>query len=249
MDPVRSQRRGFRAFSWPAAAATACVALSIVVSGAWASSLTVKGPPGSVVFIDGEPRGTLPLETPIELAPGEYRLRCEMPGYVPHEETIVLQDPGHELSVTVRLVRRRRSTAVAYSLVLAGLGQHYQGNHRRGWTLMAIQLGAVAGAIYGESRFKNHRSDYEDAYRLYQDSVDAEDIARYRTDANRAYSDMESAESLRNTALWITAATGLFAAIEAWIAHPKLVVSSDRPEPSSQGALDVNLQVGWRTQF
>jgi hypothetical protein len=235
--------------SWAVVALLVSVVLGTWVADGAAATLMVKGPRGTVVLLDGSQAGVLPLDAPIPLDPGTYSLRCELPGYSPHEEVVDVVDENDDLTITVSMLQKKRSTAALYSLVLAGLGQHYQGHHKRGWTLMGIQVAAVLAAVYGENQFKQHRSDFEDAYRLYQDSIDGTDIAGYRDEANAAYAKMEDAERVRNTALWMAAATGVFAAVEAWIAHPQVVARTVDPRVGPLSSSDPTLQLGWRLGF
>jgi hypothetical protein len=215
-----------------------------------AATLQVRGNPGAQLYIDGELRGTLPLSEPLVLAPGVYELRVSLPGYISHSETIRLVDQSTALDLGIDLQPLSRWKATTFSVILAGLGQIYQGRKAIGWTFMALEVGAVLTAVWAENQFKQYRDDYDVAYRKYQQAIAPSEIARLRSESETAYEDMESAEQVRNIALYSAVGIVVVSAVEAWIAHDRMYVGSDLPEMGTRPMLEgSSIAVGWRTRF
>jgi hypothetical protein len=224
-----------------------CV-LALWASRGEAASLMVHGPAGATIEVDGRLRGTLPLAEAIELPLGTHGLRVEQPGYRTHVESFTLDDRDHDLILTVSLLEISRWKATGYSLVLAGLGQHYQDRHVAGWTMLVVQLAAASVAAYGEIEFKDKRDAYEDALSTYERAVDQNVIVEQREKALAAYDDMDSAQTIRNVALWAVLGTAVISAVDAWLAHDGLVVQGGDAALDSPGR-DQSVQVGWRLRF
>ena len=105
-------------------------------------------------------------------------------------------------------------------------------------------------AVWAENEFKQHRDDYEIALRKYEQAISPEEIARLRAQSEDAYSDMESAEQLRNVALYSAAGIVLISAVDAWLAHDRFYVGTELPEMAGRSPwAEPALTVGWRTRF
>ncbi|EYF01170.1 Hypothetical protein CAP_8593 [Chondromyces apiculatus DSM 436] len=92
------------------------------------------------VFVDGRPRGRLPLERPLRLLTGWRRLRVISEGHLPYE-TIVDVRHGIDMSVEARLERRRSS--LGFTASPAGAMDALS----RGWFLEAYGGYAGGGSL------------------------------------------------------------------------------------------------------
>lgn len=86
-------------------------ALNINLQSDFAKILFESKPAGAQVTIDGSALGRTPCEAP-RLASGKHRLAIAHPGYVAHEDELVVQ-PGEERTVNVTLAARPARLSVA----------------------------------------------------------------------------------------------------------------------------------------
>jgi len=74
--------------------------LRFELGGSYGQLMLKLTPVNATALIDGRPVGGLPRDLP----PGEYQLRVEAPGYVAHEQTVVVK-PSTLITLTVGLAR------------------------------------------------------------------------------------------------------------------------------------------------
>lgn len=199
--------------------------------------LELEGPPGAVVTLSGRELGALPLPGPVPLTTGEHPLVARCRGYVPFERSLLIQEDGERMRLRLRMTALSRRDAVLYSLSLAGLGQHYVGRPLLGWTLTALEVGGVVAAIGGELAYTNHRSDYLVLYDVYRNAIGEEDLLAKRAAADKAWRDMENAESLRDTGLLVAASAVVVSVLDAWLRFPAVAAGAG-PAPVQRSALD-----------
>lgn len=184
-----------------------------------AATLELAGPPGAKLIINKQRMSYLPLNSPLQLAAGEYTIRCEMPGYSTYEQTITLT--GNDwLRLHIRLTPLKRSTATWTNFPIAGLGQFYMGKKTKGWIFLLTETGALVAALAGQLQF----SDYEDDYQLlkndYDTAVSPEDIEYYRELSDTAYQNMKDAESMRDTGLIVAGVAIAVSMLDALLFFP-----------------------------
>ena len=138
-------------------------------------------------------------------------------------------DDGENRRVMARLIPLRRRTAIATGLVFAGMGQHYSGQHIRGWIYNALEAGGLITALTGELQRSNYRKDYLLLMGEYDQQINADRIEYYRQEALAAYSDMEDMEQLRNTGLWITGGAVLLGLLDSVIFFPAVETGMGSP--------------------
>ncbi len=80
--------------------------------GAELAPLEVRGEPGATLFVDGQPRGVLPLGAPLFVLPGLRRVASRKDGFEPREQLVQVRKPGLTLDVSLT-----RSAAVGRVLV------------------------------------------------------------------------------------------------------------------------------------
>ncbi len=223
------------------------------IATAEAAPLQITGPEGVEVLIDGRPIGFLPLDGPLDLQPGEYELRCELPGHQPYESKVKLLADGDGKWIEVRLMPLKRRTALLGNVLFAGLGQHYTGQNLRGWAYNALEVGGLLTAVAGELSRSNHRKDYLLLMEQYGLQINPDQAANYRSQAMASYADMEDAETLRDTGLWITGGAILLSLLDTMTLFPGIEAGVGQPPQWSNldrgGSPDPSLHLGWKTRF
>jgi hypothetical protein len=136
---------------------------------------------------------------------------------------------GETRRLQMRLIPLRRRDAVLYSFVLAGLGENYVGRPLPGYLLTAAEIGGLLGGLAGQLAYDNHRSDYLVLYDAYRHAVSEEDVAATRAQAEKAWNDLRSAESLRNTGLLVAAGAVVVGALDVWLRFPSVDIGPGRP--------------------
>ncbi len=227
------------------------VGLSLVLAGfpsgvAFGGTVVIQGPVGALIEIDGREIGTLPLLEPLTLDEGTYRVVSRLQGHLDYEELIDVGGADHGMAVRISHLARQRTAPVVYSLLLAGLGQHHLGKPNRGWVFMGVELAAAGVAILGEAQFKGARDDLVDAQVQYDAAVSGDDVAFWRGELNKAQSDLDSAETMRNLALGAVIGTAVLSAIDAWLQFDKVFTSAGPDLASGRGT---EMRVGWVVDF
>ncbi len=182
-----------------------------------AATLHLAGPAGATVSLNGSFIGFLPLPEPLTLPPGHYDLSCEMPGRIPHRESLDLARNDDWRHITVRLLPYSKRTAVLSNIAMAGLGPRYLGHSTRGWAYSAVEAGGVLVALGSEINRGNAQKEYLLAMDAYNHALDARDIATLRAAADAKYQDTKNAANMRD--LGLTAAIGaiIVSMIDAWL--------------------------------
>ncbi|MBU8872071.1 MAG: PEGA domain-containing protein [Gemmatimonadales bacterium] len=228
-------------------------------TGAGAATVELAGPSGSEVFLDGEAIGFLPFSKSLELEPGEYLLRCELPGHQPFEMMVHLLAAEDQRVIMARLMPLSRRTACASNLVFAGMGQHYTGQNLRGWIYNALEIGGLLTALTAELQRSNYRKDYLLLYEKYEQQINfGESSNNYRQETLDAYTDMEDMEQLRDTgflvagsaiALSILDSLLLFPSFEAGMGSPTFLNTSAEHVGEASAQTWNTVHMAYRTTF
>lgn len=203
--------------SFTLAAAVMAAAVLLPAPRASAATLHLAGPAGATVSLNGSFIGFLPLPEPLNLPPGHYDLACEMPGRIPHRESLDLAGNDDWRHITVRLLPYSKRTAVLSNLAVAGLGPRYLGHGTRGWVYSAVEAGGLLVALGSEIHRSNAQKEYLLALDAYNHGLNADDIAVLRAAADAKYHDTKNAANLRD--LGLTAAIGaiVVSMVDAWL--------------------------------
>lgn len=202
------------------------VLLAVTLAVTWAAvaasaaTLELSGPPGASCVINGMDLGFFPLEGPMELEPGLYDIVSTMPGYFPFEKTILLESGQDWIRVHASLLPLKKSTAWKSNLLYAGLGQFYMGKKTKGWIFVLAETSGLLTAMAGESLRLNYRNDYLILKDKYESSINAGDIAEFRSAADTAYTNMEDMQSLRNTGLMVAGGAIALSVLDALLFFP-----------------------------
>jgi len=217
-----------------------------LASGAFAATLQVNGPAGAEVVLRGEVLGVLPLSEPIELPHGQVHvIEIRKPGYVTHEEQVLLQMPETEQVVDVELLKLGKRTAVIGSALLAGTGQFYQDRNTTAWIHLGLQLTAWGSAIYGELQFKDKRDEYELLDQQYKEALAPTEIAALSEDRDAKWNEMQDAKSWRNWSLGAVAVIAAWSAFDAWRGHDRFYATVQSPDESGDGTTTAQAGLRW----
>ena len=234
------------------------VFIALPGSGAAAATVELAGPVGAEVFLDGEAIGFMPLSRPLDLNPGEYVLRCELPGHQPFEMTIRLLSNEDQKTILARLMPLSHRTAWASNILFAGLGQHYSGQNLRGWFYNALEAGGLLTAISGELQRSNYRKDYLLLMDKYDQQINADQIEYYRQETLAAYADMEDMEQLRDTGLMVAGGAVVLSILDSLFFFPSFEAGIGSPaalntpleSPGNAGQRTWNtVHMAYRTTF
>ena len=229
--------------------------------GAEAATVELAGPAGAEVFLNDSAIGFLPLGAPLALDPGNYLLRCELPGHQPFELWVRLLSDEETKRIRARLMPLRQRTAIASSLLFAGLGQHYSGQNMRGWVYNILEAGGLLTAITGELQRSNYRKDYLLLLDKYNRQINADQIEYYRQQVLTAYADMEDMEQLRDTGLLVAGSAVLLSLLDSVLFFPSVEAGMGPPMALNGQAGELprvawdsghfwnTVHVGYRTEF
>jgi len=226
----------FRQFSKSLLIVLALATLAPVT--ALAGTLEITGPPGASLVINDQDMGFFPLDGPLDLPGGVYTIKSQLQGHQDYEHTIKLVGDGAWQRISVRLVPFSRKTAWTSNILFAGLGQHYLGKNTRGWIYNLAEAGGLLVALVAEMDRNNLSKDYQELEDQYNSTINADDITRYREEADQTYSDMKDAEDMRDTGLIVAGSAIVVSIIDAIIFFPSVEVGAG-PVPMETGSLDI----------
>jgi hypothetical protein len=212
------------------------VAALLPGSGATAATLQLAGPAGASVTLNGRAIGFLPLAEPLTLPAGTWELLCEMPGRIPHRQTLVFVTDDEWLHVTALLEPYRRSTAVWSNVLLAGLGSHYLGHSTRGWFYSIVEVGGLVTALGAEIARSDANDEYLLAMDAYSQAIDAEEIAIQAEAAEGYQQEAADAAELRDLCLVAAAGAIVVSMLDSWLSFGSVAAGAgDFPSDSGTG--------------
>jgi len=214
------------------------LALSAVLPvAALAATLEITGPPGASLVINDQDMGFFPLDGPLDLPAGTYTIKSKLRGHAAYEHTLKLVGDNDWQRVAVRMVPFSRKTAWTSNILFAGLGQHYVGRKTRGYLYNLAEAGGLLVALMAELDRNNLSNEYLELQDLYNSSINADDITRFREEADQAYSDMKDAEDMRDTGLMVAVGAIAVSILDSILFFPS-VEAGVGPVPMDTGALD-----------
>jgi len=188
--------------------------LCLLSAAASASMVTLTGPVGTEISINGTSVGSLPLE-PLDIAAGNHTLTATRPGSKIFVRKFSTGDQNDVVTVDILMEKLSRKDAALYSLTFAGLGQQYQNKPILGWTLTVVEAGGLLIGLLSELEMQNHHNDYLIAKSNYDSSVSDDDIIYWRDKTNTTYQRMSDYESLRNVSLGLAAGAVVVSLLDA----------------------------------
>jgi Family of unknown function (DUF5683) len=106
-----------------------------------------------------------------------------------------------DMAKASRKTSNRKSVAITQSFFLPGMGQHYNGQHKKGFLIQAA-FGAAFAVFYSGQQSGNEISDkYEIAEDAYHAAIAPEEIDRYFAEMESHYQDHEDAMVVRNVGI------------------------------------------------
>jgi hypothetical protein len=214
---MRRPRRRSTNLTILCAAALAAAIVVLPAANATAATLQLAGPAGAVVQVNGAIVGFLPLSEPLTVPPGVHELVCDMPGRIPHRQTIVIERDDEWRHVTVRVLPYSRKTAVFSNLALAGLGPRYLGHGTRGWIYTVAEAGGLVTALLGEVSRHNADKEYLLAQDAYRNAVNQGEIADLRASVEARHKDVADAADLRDLGLMTAAGAVVISMLDSWL--------------------------------
>lgn len=213
------------------AVATSLAVLTLDVPPAAAATLEIAGPAGTSLSVDGRPLGFLPLDAPLELAPGYHEIRCELPGHVPYRQKLRLRSSDAKQRLVVRLTPLSRRVAWSSNLLLAGLGQFYVGHSVRGWVYAVTEAGGLLTALAGEAMRSNAHDEYLLALDRYNSAVDGDEILQLRTAVAAEWQDEKDAADLRDLGLIVAGGAVVVSILDALLTFPEVAAGAGSVPP------------------
>ena len=211
--------------------------LLLGASSVGAATLEITGPPGASVVVNGNDLGVLPLDGPLELQAGRYRIESRLSGYVAFSQLVRLEQKDAHLRVLIRLHRLSKGTAWRSNVLFAGLGQFYTGKRVRGWIYATAEATGLVVAMVGEWQRSDHRKDYLRLMEDYENQINQEEAERLREEAETSYTAMEDAADLRDTGLIVAVSAIAVSIVDVLITFPH-VAAGPGPVPPTTGYLE-----------
>ena len=202
-----------------------------------AATLDITGPSGATVVVDGHIMGFLPLTQPLNLPPGTYEIKSELPGYLLFETTVTLPETHDWQRLQIRPIPMSKKTAWTSNLLFAGMGQHYMGKSFKGYFFNLVEAGGLLTAFAGEVQRGDFRQDYLLQKSKYDAAINPGDMEYYQGLAEQAYSDMEDMEKLRNTGLMVAGGAIVLSILDAVFLFPGVEIGPGEV-PVQASALD-----------
>jgi hypothetical protein len=173
--------------------------------------------PGAAVFVDAEPVGTLPLDAPLTLAPGEHTIRVTKPGYTEFSEVVSVRR-GATTEVLVNML----SVSMILSLTTTPAGARVFVDGRfAGRTPVELDL------LAGERSLRIQHPGYRDVIRTLDARAGATDeLAIELTVLPREALADEEAEWYEQPVTWIAVGVGA-AVIAAGVVVVALLSAED----------------------
>jgi len=191
-------------------------------------------------MVDDNFIGFLPLSKALTLTPGVYEITSDLPGYLPFKTTVSLTENKEWQRLQIRLIPMSKQTAWSSNILFAGMGQHYMGKSLKGYVFNLVEAGGLLTALAGETQRGSYRQDYLLLKRKYDQAISASDMEYYKELSEKAYSDMEQMEDLRNTGLMIAGGAIVLSILDAVFLFPSVEVGPGEA-PLQTGALDLPL--------
>jgi len=226
----------------PSSAGLLLAALLLLSAPAQAATLEITGPDGATVVVNDRIMGFLPLSRALNLPPGRYEVRSELPGHADFETEVILYEADDVQRLQVRPSRLSKRVAWSGNLIFAGMGQHYMGKSLKGYLFNLMEAGGLLTALAGELQRNNYRQDYLLFKDRYDNAINVDELETYKARSLKAYSDMEDSESLRNTGLIVAGGAVFLSVVDALINFPS-VQTGVGDVPVQTGQLETGLDL------
>lgn len=202
---------------------------------ALAATLHLTGPAGAGVQLDGRDLGMLPIPA-LDLPPGVFELECRARGYIPLNQTVILESNDAVARVNLRPLPVRRQHVLTGSAIYAGLGQLHSGARLRGWAYFLGESIGLASALVAEVGRTGKKDDYTNAKDAYQTAVDPDEIAYWKGQTTALGNDMKSFEDQRDASLALAAGVWALSLLDAWLLVPTVDVGGEPVLPATAAA-------------
>ncbi len=167
----------------------------------------VGTPRGAAVTANGEPIGTLPVEShafPV----GTCSYGVSRPGFSAVSGRVAVKN-GETAEIAVSLKPKTVGGAVWRSALVPGSGQYYSDKKGRGIALGMLQAGAVVGLVLYDAKYSSAIDDYETARADYVGATSAPELTAAWAKMEKTYDDVDRFHALRG--IMVGAVVGVYA--------------------------------------
>ncbi len=158
--------------------------------------LSIQGDAGSRVIIDGQYYGKLPMDR-VLLPTGEHNLFIRKPEYYTYRDKVLIQQE-QEAAVNFSLRKKPKLPALAFSTVIPGSGQLYQGHTGKGLLFLIGVVGVAYYAYDCQSEFIEDYDLFKTRRTEYRDADELDDIEAAKILMEESYNIMKDSEQLRD---------------------------------------------------
>lgn len=174
-------------------------------------------PAGADVVFDGRAVGKSPIGVG-RVPYGRYQVSASRDMYEGKSETVVVDGPSHEFTLT--LTPKTKGKAILYSLLFPGGGQHYKGQHGKGWLFTLGVAGSAGFAVAQEGARKSAVDDYEAAHQGYLDAFSQAEMDRLFALSQEKWDEAEDKKKLRDYGWYAAGAIWALNVIDAALGWP-----------------------------
>jgi hypothetical protein len=192
----------------------------LLSGGAWAQRtggvVITSAPPGAVVELVGEHvfRGVTPWRLDRGLS-GTYEVHAYKDGYEEWDGYALLSSTRRD-SVFIELTRKTPTQAALRSGIVPGWGQFYTDKKAKGTLFFLAEAAALSVVLYADFKRTDAQSDYNEAYRAYQNpSNDADQIEIAYAEVQRRFDDLSKWHDYRRRWAYVAAAVWLANVLDA----------------------------------
>jgi hypothetical protein len=148
------------------------------------------------IYIDDENFDTLSLLF-INLNSGVHTIKIKKSGYKDISKEIIVR-PFKRIEQNYSLDFKTPKEAAIYSTVFPGLGQFYAEKETKGILFLTTEITALAGSFVFNSEMKRFNQKYKTYIQDYNNAKSTEEAIHARNNINHTYTDIETAETIRN---------------------------------------------------
>ena len=155
----------------------------------------VTRPAGADVVLDGESQGKSPV-TDLKLAYGKIKVQASRDMYEGATKSFVVDGPTSRVHPHLQPKTKRQGDPVLAAL--PGGGQHYKGQHGKGWLFTLGVAGSAGFAVMNESARSSAVDDYEAAREDYLDAMTQDEMDRLFAIMEDKWSEADDKKKLRD---------------------------------------------------
>lgn len=174
-------------------------------------------PSGADLFVNGGAKGKAPLKG-MRLPYGKHKVDASRKMFETASKSFTVDGPRYDL--TIELTPKSKGKAILYSLLLPGAGQHYKGQHARGWLFTLGAAGSAGFALISENARKSAADDFEAARDAYHDAITQAEMDQYFAVMEDKWTEADDKAKLRDYSWYACGGIWLFNVVDAALGWP-----------------------------